>query len=548
MSLSNFSHAIMFFLFFLICQKLDAQNESFTMTTIGPNNLLNKPWDLHFGPDGYLWITEREAGIVLRVNPATGQRDDLIQIPDASSTGGQDGLLGITFHEDFLGESPYVYLSYTYLLAGERRQKLVRYTYEITDDDGTLTAPITLIDNLPSSNDHNSGRLVFGPDQKLYYSIGDQGNNQNSNYCRPILAQMLPLQSQIDQQDWTNYPGKILRLNLDGTIPEDNPLLAGVRSHVYSYGHRNPQGLVFSSTGALYSDEHGPNTDDEVNRIVAGDNYGWPRVAGFQDDQAYDYCNWSSAADCESLDYSNGSCPAGLEFLEESSFTEPNYHEPLFSMFAVPDDYDYNNPACQNAWICRPNVAPSSLGIYESEAIPGWTNSLLVTSLKRGRVYRLRLNEDGTAIVGDTTQHFYTQNRYRAIAADPDGKSFYVITDQSGNTSGPTGLTVTNNLQNPGAILKFTLQEPVSVTNEQAPPLLNIWPNPASSKVYFTLKEHPQNHLTAELINATGQVVRTMTDLQAGTHEIITEDFPAGVYTFKLSAAGQFWSQRVVIF
>lgn len=548
MSFSHLMHLVVITILLFTGLSGQAQNESFTMTAIGPNNLLNKPFDLHFGPDGYLWITERVAGVVLRVNPATGQRDNLIQIPDASSMGGQDGLLGITFHEDFLGESPYLYLSYTYLLAGERRQKLVRYTYEITGDDGTLSAPITLIDNLPASNDHNAGRLVFGPDQKLYYTIGDQGNNQNSNYCRSILAQMLPLQSEIDQQDWTNYPGKILRLNIDGTIPEDNPVLAGVRSHIYSYGHRNPQGIVFSSTGLLYSDEHGPNTDDEVNRIVAGDNYGWPRVVGFQDDQAYDYCNWSSAADCESLNYSNGSCPAEIALLEESSFTAPNYREPLFSMFAVTDDYDYNNPDCQNAWICRPNVAPSSIGIYESDAIPAWTNSLLVTSLKRGRVYRLRLNEDGTAIVGDTTQHFYTQNRYRAIVADPDGKSFYLITDESGNTSGPTGLTVTNSLQNPGAILKFTLQEPVSVSDELAPPLLNIWPNPATSKMYFEIKADQENHLTAELLNATGQVVRKMTDLQAGVHEVLTEDLPAGLYIFKLSCQGHSWSQRVVVF
>jgi PQQ-dependent dehydrogenase (s-GDH family) len=548
MSFYNLTHIVVIALLFLTGQAVQAQNESFTMTAIGPNNLLHKPFDLHFGPDGYLWITEREAGVVLRVNPATGQRDDLIQIADASTTGGQDGLLGIALHPDFLGESPYVYLSYTYLLAGERRQKLVRYTYEITGDDGTLSAPITLIDNLPASNDHNSGRLVFGPDQKLYYTIGDQGNNQNSNYCRPILAQMLPLQSEIDQQDWTNYPGKILRLNIDGSIPEDNPVLAEVRSHVYSYGHRNPQGLVFSSSGLLYSDEHGPNTDDEVNRIVAGDNYGWPRVAGFLDDQAYDYCNWSAAADCESLNYSNDACPTEITLLEESSFTAPNYREPLFSMFAVTDDYNYNNPDCQNAWICRPNVAPSSLGIYESDAIPAWTNSLLVTSLKRGRVYRLRLNEDGTAIEGDTTQHFYTQNRYRAIVADPDGKSFYVITDQSGNTSGPTGLTVTNILQNPGAILKFTLQEPVAVSDEQAPPLLNIWPNPATSKMYFEIKADQENHFTAELLNATGQAVRKMTDLQTGVHEVVTEDLPAGLYIFKLSAQEHLWSQRVMVF
>ena len=156
----------------------------------------------------------------------------------------------------------------------------------------------------------------------------------------------------------------------------------------------------------------------------------------------------------------------------------PNFQEPLLSMFAVPDDYDYNNPACSDSWICRPNVAPSSIGFYGSDAIPAWNNSLLVSSLKRGRIYRLKLDANGTAMVGDTTQHFYTPNRYRDIVVDPDGKSFYIITDESGNTSDASGLNRVTNLQNPGTILKFTLDESVAVTDHEAQDLFRIWPNP----------------------------------------------------------------------
>ena len=87
----------------------------------------------------------------------------------------------------------------------------------------------------------------------------------------------------------------MLRLNLDGSIPSDNPMIGGVRSHIYSYGHRNPQGLVFAPDGKLYESEHGPNTDDEVNLIRAGGNYGWPHVAGYRDDQSYAYANWSAS-------------------------------------------------------------------------------------------------------------------------------------------------------------------------------------------------------------------------------------------------------------
>ncbi|MGH1433474.1 MAG: glucose/sorbosone family PQQ-dependent dehydrogenase [Lewinella sp.] len=544
---SKLNYAFLFFLLLVTSGTLLAQNESFIMTPIGANNLLNKPWDLHYGPDGYLWVTEREAGVVVRINPATAQRDELLQIPEVFSSSSQDGLLGIALHEGILGDNPYVYLSYTYLLDGQRQQKIVRYTYTITGDDGALSSPTIILDNLPASYDHNSGRLIFTPDQKLFYSIGDQGNNQNSNYCDPILSQVLPTQEEIDQGDWANYPGKILRLNTDGSIPDDNPVIAGVKSHIYTYGHRNPQGMVLASSGQLFSDEHGPVTDDEVNIIYAGDNYGWPNVAGFQDDQAYDYCNWSSATDCESLDFSE-SCPPGVTLQEESSFSATNFREPLFSMFAVTDDYDYNNPDCQNAWICRPNVAPSSIGIYESEVIPEWANSLLVTSLKRGRVYRFKLDEAGTAIVGDTTQHFYTQNRYRDIVLDPDGKSFYVITDQGGNTSGPTGLTVTNILQNPGAILKFTYQDPVSVADQYPSPILRVWPNPASNIMYLDLKTENKSNLSAKLINPTGQVIREFETLQTGINELNINDLPAGVFTLMLSSGAQSWSQRVVVY
>jgi len=409
-----------------------------------------------------------------------------------------------------------------------------------------LSAPVTLLDNLPASNDHNSGRLVFGPDGKLYYTIGDQGNNQNSNYCRPILSQFLPTQEEVDQQDWTNYPGKVLRLNTDGSIPTDNPILAGVQSHIYSYGHRNAQGLIFGSNGSLYADEHGPNSDDEVNMIQAGKNYGWPNVVGYQDDQLYDYCNWSSAANCASLNYSYTSCPPNATFLEESSFAAANYQDPLFALFAVTDDYNYNNPACDNAWICRPNVAPSSIAIYENEVIPSWQNSLLIVSLKRGRVYRLKLDEDGTAVVGDTTQLFYTQNRYRDLVVAPDGKSFFLITDQTGNTAGPSGLTVTNNLQNPGAILKFTLQEPVAVGDQAQEPFLRIWPNPVAQVLHIELKPDSESDCRAELINAAGQVVCTVTNLQPGLNELRVADFPAGVYFLRLYSKTHSWQQRVV--
>jgi glucose/arabinose dehydrogenase len=100
--------------------------------------------------------------------------------------------------------------------------------------------------------------LAFGPDQKLYLTRGDNGANWLQNYCLPNRAQDLPTAAEIAARDWSTYVGKILRIDLDGSIPADNPTINGVRSHIYSYGHRNPQGLAFGPTGLLYSPSTGP--------------------------------------------------------------------------------------------------------------------------------------------------------------------------------------------------------------------------------------------------------------------------------------------------
>jgi PQQ-dependent dehydrogenase (s-GDH family) len=418
---------------------------------------LASPWELTWGPDGWLWVTERTGKRVVRIRPDDGTRSVALELEEARQDSPQDGLLGMALHPQLLASQnrDFVYVAFSYEDAAGRRFQIRRYTYDVMTS--TLVAPVTLLSGLPASTDHNSGRLLIGPDDKLYYSIGNQGENQFDRKCNPDRAQELPTQSQIEQQDYQTYQGKILRMNLDGSIPDDNPTFNGVRSHIFTLGHRNAQGLAFGPTGALFSDEQGPKSDDELNRIEPGKNYGWPYVAGFQDDRAYSYGNWSAAPNCKGMGYEDYDLPDSVPQQKESAWVDPNFMPPLMTFYTVAPDYSFRDPKCGNqAYICWPTIAPSSLEFYSSakHALTGWTDSLLLTSLKHGTVYRVALSPDGQGVTGDATPLFKTTNRYRDVAVNPDGQTFYVITDSEGLT-GSTDGGATDALENEGSVLEF---------------------------------------------------------------------------------------------
>ena len=428
--------------------------EGFTMRVVTDG--LANPWEVTWGPDGMLWVTEKAAGRVVRISPADGTSRPALTLPDMVATpGAQDGLLGLALHPKLLqGDiDQYVYLAYTYGTQ-DRRAKIVRYRYDRATE--TLTDPTDLITGMPAGVDHDSGRLVYGPDDTLYYTIGDQGRNQFDSYCLSIQAQTLPTAAQVEARDWSAYQGKVLRLNLDGSVPVDNPLLQGVRSHIYSYGHRNAQGLVFGGEH-LYSSEQGPKSDDEVNLIRAGGNYGWPRVAGHRDDRSYVYGEWaaSQGVPCSSLRFSDFEIPASVPQLRESDFDDPALTEPLRTFFTVEPGYDFRDPDCRESYfICWPTVAPSSLDYYPAGGgVPGWGASLLMPSLKEGTVYRLPVSADGTA-VGEPVALWRTVNRYRDVAIGADATTFYVATDPRGLTRDRDGAP-TDALEHAGAILEF---------------------------------------------------------------------------------------------
>jgi PQQ-dependent dehydrogenase (s-GDH family) len=427
--------------------------ESFTARVVVSG--LASPWEVTYGPDGFLWVTERAGKRIVRINPADGAKSVAVTINDVYQSLAQEGVLGMALHPELLkgkGQD-YVYVAYTYNVgtatAVDRRMRVRRYTYDAASKQ--LGQPLDLIEGLPHGSDHGGGRLVFGPDQKLYLSRGDHGANFLANYCLRNRAQDLPTKMEIAAKDWSAYQGKILRLNLDGSIPQDNPVLGGVRSHVYTLGHRNPQGMAFDGS-RLYASEHGESVDDELNVIRAGRNYGWPLIAGYQDDSAYVYSNWSASAPdpCATLRFNVLAPPPSVPRQKESAAALKNFTPPVRSFFTVPNGYDFTK-------LGNATVAPAGVDIYQSGRIPGWRRSVLMTAMTAGVVYRLPIVDEGTGRVGEPLTYFKARRRYRDVAIHPDGARFYLATDNEGRVEDPAAPgTLSRELADPGAIIEYT--------------------------------------------------------------------------------------------
>jgi PQQ-dependent dehydrogenase (s-GDH family) len=431
------------------------------------------PWEITWGPDSHIWVTERTGKQISRVNPTTGERKLAATLPEVSAPGGQDGLLGMALHPELLKGTgnDYVYVFYTYVdnslpadptvtdVTSPYRNlygKIVRLTY--TAADGKLSSPQTVIAGLPAGNDHVAGRIKVGPDGKLYLTLGDQGNNQLGNVCLPVQSQRIPTQKELDAKDYVSYQGKSLRLNIDGSIPADNPKINGVVSHVYTYGHRNPQGIDFGPDGTLYASEQGPKTDDEVNILKPGRNYGWPHVVGLKDNKAYEFARWAEAkTPCSELRFSDLAIHPSVPREPESAF-KPKMEKPLATLFTVPSNYNFADPRCQGIdFICWPTTAVSSIEYYASKGagIPGWDPVLLVTTLKRGSLYVVPLKRNGKAKAGYLFRYFQSENRFRDTAVSPDGKTIYIATDPGGLAESASGGT-TRTMLDKGSILAYT--------------------------------------------------------------------------------------------
>ena len=212
---------------------------------------LDVPWEVVVLDEGRFLVTERTGDLLLIDN---GDQHVIEQFDELKQPVlGEGGLLGIAVHPDFAANR-YLYVYQT--VDRESVENTVR-RFEVDLDNRELENETVIIDGIPSSRFHNGGRIAFGPDGRLYFTTGDA--------TEASLA-----------RNRSSLAGKILRLNPDGSIPADNPF----DNAVYSSGHRNPQGLAWDDAGRLWSTEHGPNGRDELNRIEAGVDYGWPTITG----------------------------------------------------------------------------------------------------------------------------------------------------------------------------------------------------------------------------------------------------------------------------
>ena len=319
---------------------------------------LEVPWSLAFAPDGRLFISERPGRVRVA---ADGQLDPNPWMTLPVSASGEGGLMGLALDPDF-AHDPWVYVCYTFDDAGTQENRISR----LRELNGRGASEEILLDRFPGAIVHNGCRLKFGPDGKLYATTGD-------SFQRSLA------------QDLGSLAGKILRLNRDGTVPSDNPF--GPGSLVYSYGHRNPQGLAFDpQSGALFETEHGPSGEvgfgnyDEVNIIVAGGNYGWPVVVG----------------------------APGLAA----------YRDPLL---AFPDVA----------------VPPAGATFYTAALIPQWTGNFFFTSLRGEHLQRVVLDASHERVVAIERlfeQDFYSgvYGRLRDVVQGPDGALYVTTSNRDG--------------------------------------------------------------------------------------------------------------------
>lgn len=329
-------------------KKINSRQFPYEIEVIAEN--LSVPWAIDISNEGNIYFTERSGTIRIiengKLNP---QPLTTFSAPFISE--GEGGLMGIALDPNF-SQNHYIYVIHSYLEGNQIYNRVIR----LIKNNNRAFIDRTILDKIPGGQIHNGGRLKIGPDQKLYITTGDAGNSA------------LP-------QDPTSTAGKILRLELDGSIPKDNPI---INSPIYSLGHRNPQGLTWNSKNVLYESEHGQLAHDEINIIQPGANYGWPLVQGN----------------------------------EES--TEVTIQKPLIH-------------SGEDTW------APSGMAFINQGP---WQGKLLVANLRGQQLLSISLNETGTVVTNVESWFKNEYGRLREVVFAKDG-SIYLTTNNRDGRGNP---------------------------------------------------------------------------------------------------------------
>lgn len=418
---------------------------------------LDIPWEIIYGPDGYIWITERK-GIVSRIDPVAKTKTVILNLTSGVYQASESGMLGMALHPDF-ENTPEVFIAYTYGSFSNIRERIVKYTY----NGVSLINPVTLIEDITGNTTHIGARFQFLPDNTLIVSTGDAQNTS------------LP-------QNLNSLSGKILRMNTDGTIPVDNPI---PNSYVYSFGHRNVQGIVRAPNGIIYLSEHGASSDDEFQILDANRNYGWPNVEGF--------CNLAG---------------------EQSFCAANNVMEPLA--------------------VWTPTIAPSDMIWYENPLFPEFDGKILMSVLKDKKIVAIDLNADGTQYVSET--HYLTNQfgRLRDICEGAD-KELYLATN---------GASWSNTNPNTHSIIVLRALDNASL-GQLNQHLVKVYPNPVQENVTIEITE---NFLGAAITicDLSGRILleSVLSELNLTFN---TAHLPKGMYELKITTtAGDFISRKLV--
>lgn len=329
------------------------------------------PWSMTWLPNGDMLVTERPGRLRI-VRDGRLLPDPVPGVPEVVHVG-QGGLFEVVAHPDF-ASNRLIYLSYAKPLEGDQSTTaVIRGRFE----NDALTEVEEIFEAQSRGAGHYGGRIVFDGNGHFFLSIGDrQARPAGDLEAHPA-------------QDLSNHAGVVVRLNDDGSVPSDNPFVgqAGALPEIWSYGHRNPQGMALHpETGELWSTEHGPQGGDELNRVAAGMNYGWP-VVGY-----------------------------GVNYRSGTAIHEGTTREGM------------ENPL--HVWI--PSIGTSGFMIYDGDAFPEWQGHVFAGGLSGQRVDRVQI-EDGRVFVSETV--FHHMGRVRDVRQGPDGRIYVALEERGGGTT-----------------------------------------------------------------------------------------------------------------